>query len=219
MRSNSGFTLIEVMITVAIVAILAAIAVPSYNEYVQRARITEATAALADMRNKMEQYFQDNRTWTPGGGIAPPCTAGTVAPLPTSQNFTFTCDSLAANTYRVVATGNVGTSMNGFTFTINQFNHARDDDRACRLDAAAQLLGAEAGRIMLTVRPPSRRIHDHRDAGGHRHRRHHARPRRAVDHGLHRKREAELRRAELSLGRADGAGRRRSGRTCAPSSC
>ena len=71
MRSNSGFTLIEVMITVAIVAILAAIAVPSYNEYVQRARITEATSALADMRNKMEQYFQDNRTWTPGGGIDP----------------------------------------------------------------------------------------------------------------------------------------------------
>ena len=68
MRSNSGFTLIEVMITVAIVAILGAIAVPSYNEYVQRARITEATSALSDMRNKMEQYFQDNRTWTPGGG-------------------------------------------------------------------------------------------------------------------------------------------------------
>ena len=122
MRSNSGFTLIEVMITVAIVAILAAIAVPSYNEYVQRARITEATSNLSDMRNKMEQYFQDNRTWTPGGGTTPPCTAGTVAPLPTSQNFTFACVGLTANTYSVTATGNAGTSMNGFTFTINQFN-------------------------------------------------------------------------------------------------
>ena len=99
MRSNSGFTLIEVMITVAIIAILAAIAVPSYNEYVQRARITEATSALSDMRNKMEQYFQDNRTWTPGAGITPPCNAGTVAPLPTSQNFMFACPVPTANTY------------------------------------------------------------------------------------------------------------------------
>ena len=122
MRTNSGFTLIEVMITVAIVAILAAIAMPSYSEYVQRARITEATSALSDMRNKMEQYFQDNRTWTPGAGITPPCNPGTVAPLPTSQNFTFTCDTLAANTYRIVATGNAGSTMTGFEFTVNQFN-------------------------------------------------------------------------------------------------
>jgi type IV pilus assembly protein PilE len=122
MRRNSGFTLIEVMITVAIVAILAAIAVPSYNEYVMRARITEATSNLADMHNKMEQYFQDNRTWTPGGAVTPPCNPGTVAPLPTSQNFTFACVGLFANTYTVTATGNTGTTMNGFTYTINQFN-------------------------------------------------------------------------------------------------
>lgn len=122
MRHNSGFTLIEVMITVAIVGILAAIAVPSYNEYVQRARITEATSSLSDMRNKMEQYFQDNRTWTPGGGITLPCNPGTVAPLPVSQNFTFTCVGLGANTYTVVATGNAGSSMAGFQYSINQFN-------------------------------------------------------------------------------------------------
>jgi type IV pilus assembly protein PilE len=126
MRSNSGFTLIEVMITVAIVAILAAIAVPSYNEYVQRARITEATSNLSDMRNKMEQYFQDNRTWTPGGGTTPPCTAGTVAPLPTSQNFTFACVGLTANTYPSSPPAS-GTSMNGFRSSTS--STARDDDR------------------------------------------------------------------------------------------
>lgn len=122
MRQDSGFTLIETMITVAIVAILGAIAVPAYSEYVMRARITEATSALSDMRNKMEQYFQDNRSWTPGGGVAQPCTVGTVAPLPTSQNFTYTCINLAPNTYTVVATGNAASSMNGFQYTINELN-------------------------------------------------------------------------------------------------
>jgi type IV pilus assembly protein PilE len=120
MRHNSGFTLIEVMITVLIVAVLASIAVPSYNEYVQRARITEATSNLADMRNKMERYYQDNRSWTPGGGITAPCNANTVAPLPPAGNFTFACDQLGPNTYRVIATGNA--SMANFRYSINQFN-------------------------------------------------------------------------------------------------
>ena len=42
MRTQQGFTLIELMITVVIVAILSAIAIPAYSEYVVRARITEA---------------------------------------------------------------------------------------------------------------------------------------------------------------------------------
>ena len=63
MKRSRGFTLIELMIAVAIVAILAAIAIPSYTEYVRRGRVTEAFAALSGMRVKMEQYFQDNRTY------------------------------------------------------------------------------------------------------------------------------------------------------------
>ncbi len=122
MYRTRGFTLIEVMITVAIVAILAAIAIPSYTEYVQRARITDAVSSLSDMRVKMEQYFQDNRSWAPVGP-AQPCQAGTVAPLPAANaNFTYACSNLAANTYTVTATGVAGSPMAGFTFTINQQN-------------------------------------------------------------------------------------------------
>lgn len=119
-----GFTLIEVMITVAIVAILAAIAIPSYSEYVQRARISDAVSTLSDMRVKMEQYFQDNRSWAPPGPAAQPCTGGTVAPLPApTANFTYACaPAPTATTYTITATGVAGSSMAGFTYSVNERN-------------------------------------------------------------------------------------------------
>jgi type IV pilus assembly protein PilE len=122
MRRSRGFTLIEVMITLAIVAILAAIAIPSYSEYVKRARITEAVAALADMHVKMERYFQDNRSYNPPGPAILPCNVGTVAPLPpASANFVFACGGLGAATYTVTATG-IG-AMLGFQYSLDQANN------------------------------------------------------------------------------------------------
>jgi len=112
---QAGFTLIEVMITVAIVGILAAVAIPSYSDYVRRGRITEAVTGLSDMRVKMEQYFQDNRSY------ANACTAGTVAPLPTATAyFTYSCPTATASAYTVTATG--AGSMAGFVYTIDQTN-------------------------------------------------------------------------------------------------
>lgn len=114
-RRQHGFSLIELMIVVAVIGVLAGIAIPNYMEHVTKSKIADAVAALSDMRVKMERHFQDNRTYVGA------CAAGTQAPLPANTvNFTFSCTNLTGTTYRVAATGI--SSMNGFIFSLNQDN-------------------------------------------------------------------------------------------------
>jgi prepilin-type N-terminal cleavage/methylation domain-containing protein len=120
-RPSQGFTLIELMITVAIVAILAAIAYPNYRNYVIRGQLVDATQGLSAVRANMERYYQDNRSYL-AGLTAPPCgTLPAVAPV-VAGNFTITCASAAANpdVFIATATGNAGTNAAGFTFTVDQ---------------------------------------------------------------------------------------------------
>jgi type IV pilus assembly protein PilE len=127
MQRPTGFTLIELMVTVAIVAILAAVAIPNYTDYVRRGKIQEATSALLATRTKMEQYFQDNRFYTPpvGSPVLAPCVAKSSVPLPTLQHFTVVppC-GLTATTYTITVIGGSDTdaTMTGITFTINEGN-------------------------------------------------------------------------------------------------
>ncbi|SFD24811.1 type IV pilin protein [Pseudoalteromonas denitrificans] len=63
MKKN-GFTLIELMIVVAIIGILAAVAYPSYTQYVVKSARAEAVTALIDAANRQEQFFVDNYDYT-----------------------------------------------------------------------------------------------------------------------------------------------------------
>lgn len=119
-RFHQGFTLIELMIVVAIIAILAAVALPAYSDYVKRSRITQATSGLSTMKLKLEQYFQDNRRYD--GGTPGACTSNNtgVAPLPSTADtpdFAFSC-ALDTAAYTVTATGR--NSMADFIYTINE---------------------------------------------------------------------------------------------------
>ena len=115
MKAHQGFSLIELMIAVAIVAILAAVAIPSYRDYVIRGRLTEAYATLAAQRVRMEQYYQDMRSYTGA------CTAGTVAPSPAdTADFDYTCTVVDAQSYTITAAGRGGAA--GFGFSLDQNN-------------------------------------------------------------------------------------------------
>jgi type IV pilus assembly protein PilE len=61
---SSGFTLIELVIAIVIAAILAAIAIPSYSNYVRKARRTEAKTVLLDMASLEERYFSTNNQYS-----------------------------------------------------------------------------------------------------------------------------------------------------------
>lgn len=122
MRKTAGFTLIEVLIVVTLIAILTAIALPSYQDYVRRSKITEATSNLSDVRLRLEKFYADNRRY----GTAGVC--GVPMPAATDQRyFTITCVSAnpagaGDQTYVVTAAGVATQGMTGFTYTLNESN-------------------------------------------------------------------------------------------------
>src|ERR1700677_1225447 len=112
---SQGFTLIELMVTVAIVAILAAIAIPNYRDYVIRGQLVDATQGLSAVRANMERYFQDNRTYLAIGTFTPPCTATIVA----YGKFNINCPPIDATHFTATAVG-AAAPLSGFTFTVDQ---------------------------------------------------------------------------------------------------
>jgi len=115
---HDGFTLIEVMITVAIIGILAAVAIPAYSDYVLRGQIVDATSGLSAMRADMERHFQDNRTYADvGTTFIAPCAVDVSKRK--FGSFTLECTGTRdASNFTIQAVGSGAT--NGFTYKMTQ---------------------------------------------------------------------------------------------------
>ena len=101
-RGTRGFTLIELMIVVAVIGILSAIALPQYSDYVLRARLNAAAGTLKEVRSRMEQRYADNRTYANVAGTA--CVIPNF--LETDSGFSFACVlTLASQGFTWTATG------------------------------------------------------------------------------------------------------------------
>jgi len=110
---SKGFTLIELMIAVAVVGILGAVAFPSYRDSVTRSSLTSGTSTLKELRSRMEQRYADNRTYQSGAGCAIPNFSDP------SDGFSYSCSlTNSGQGFTWTATGSRKSA--GFTYTIDE---------------------------------------------------------------------------------------------------
>ncbi len=135
-RLNRGFTLIEVMVVVAIIAILAGVALPSYTAYVKRSKVPAAYDALSAFAVRMEQRYQDTGCYSDSTTCSTSATnCGLSAPA-ASAVFSYSCSlNNSGQGYTLTATGS-GT-LAGYAYTINNSGtrattaHPKGTNTAC----------------------------------------------------------------------------------------
>lgn len=106
-KKNRGFTLLELMITVVVVAILASIAVPSYMRHIQTSRREMAKAALLDGAQKMETFYSLNFTYIGAASGATPRIFSDKVPKDGAERYyTLTISGASRTNYQIIATPN-----------------------------------------------------------------------------------------------------------------
>lgn len=97
---QKGFTLIELMIVVTVVAILAAVAIPNYLEHTRKGRRADAVRAVGDLQLALERWRSENPSYANCAG----CGSGTYPTVPTSSYYGIAISSAGTSAYTITAT-------------------------------------------------------------------------------------------------------------------
>jgi type IV pilus assembly protein PilE len=135
LKKSSGFTLVELLVAMVIAAILAAVAIPAYSNYVRKARRTDAKTALLDMASLEERYFSVNNSYTTTatalGYASFPVTVGSGSgeyTIPTPTIVAATTTAAATFSLTATATGDQAKDTLCATFTLTSAGQQTSSD-------------------------------------------------------------------------------------------
>src|SRR5690625_168609 len=131
MRKQSGFTLIELMIVVAILAILMAIAIPAYQDYTIRAQVSEGMNLTGGARTAVAEYFTDKGTF-PGSNTS----AGIAQPGSITGEYVDTVTVGSGGVITAEFGGNANTNITGNTLVLEPSADATSGSVAWKCDGS-----------------------------------------------------------------------------------